>query len=157
MTERVHPSAVWLSDEGARLIAEREGLELEAYLDSRGILTIGIGHTSVAGPPPVVEGLRITEEQAHSIFKRDNARFRQECLGLVKVPVYQHEFDALASFVFNLGASQFRGSTALKRLNAKDYAGCAEAMLWWNKPSEIRSRRNSEHDQFLNLEHVARA
>ena len=157
MSERAHPSTLWLSDEGAKLIAEREGVELGAYLDSRGILTIGIGHTSAAGPPEVHQGMVITRDEAKQIFRQDNARFRQECLGLVKVPLHQHEFDALASFVFNLGATQFRGSTALKRLNAKDYAGCAEAMLWWNKPPEILSRRRSEHQQFLNLAHVARA
>jgi lysozyme len=63
----------------------------------------------------------------------------------------------LASFIFNLGSTQFAGSTALKRLNAGDYEGCAEAMLWWCKPSEIMSRRRGEHQQFLNLAHVARA
>ena len=157
MSERAHPSTLWLSDEGAKLIAEREGVELGAYLDSRGILTIGIGHTSTAGPPEVHQGMVITRDEAKQIFRQDNARFRQECLGLVKVPVHQHEFDALASFVFNLGATQFRGSTALKRLNAKDYEGCAEALLWWNKPPEIMPRRRGEHQQFLNLAHVARA
>ena len=156
MSERTHPSTLWLSDEGAQLIAEREGCELEAYLDSRGVLTIGIGHTSAAGPPEVRQGMVITKSEAHEIFRQDNARFRQECLGLVKVFLHQHEFDALASFVFNLGATQFRGSTALKRLNAKDYDGCAEAMLWWNKPPEVMSRRRGEHQQFLNLQHVAR-
>lgn len=156
MTERAHPSTMWLSPEGANVIAEREGLKLETYLDSRGILTIGIGHTSAAGPPPVVEGLRITEAQAHAIFRQDNARFRQECLGLVKVPLSQHEFDALASFVFNLGTTQFMSSTALRRLNARDYDGCAEAMTWWNKPPEIISRRRGEIEQFLHGRYVAR-
>jgi lysozyme len=146
-----------LSDQGAKLIAEREGCELTAYLDSRGILTIGIGHTSAAGPPKVVEGMVITEEKAHAIFREDNKRFRAECLPLVKVPLAQNEFDALASFVFNLGSTQFRGSTALKRLNAGDYAGCAESLLWWSKPPEIVPRRRGEYYQFLGQKFVARA
>ena len=78
----------------------------------------------------------ITTDEAQAIFRKDNARFRSECLGLVKVSLHAHEFDALCSFIFNLGTTQFRGSTALARLNAKDYAGCAEAMRWWNKPPE---------------------
>jgi lysozyme len=157
MSERVSPDRLFLSDQGAKLVADREGLETTAYLDSRGILTIGLGHTSAAGPPKVVEGMTITKDEAWNIFYDDNHRFRQECLHLVKVPLHQHEFDALGSFIFNLGTTQFAASTALKRLNAGDYPGCAEAMLWWNKPPEVISRRRGEHDQFLNLQHVARA
>ena len=157
MSNRQPPAKLTLSKRGAELIAEREGLKTTAYLDSRGVLTIGIGHTSAAGPPKVTEEMTITEKQAHEIFRKDNARFRAECLHLVKVPLHQHEFDALASFIFNLGSTQFAGSTALKRLNAGDYDGCAEAMLWWNKPPEIMSRRRGEHQQFLDLQHVARA
>jgi lysozyme len=155
--QRRPPKDLHLSNAGAQLIADREGMELTAYLDNRGILTIGIGHTSAAGPPRVAEGMTISEDEAWSIFRADNARFRHECVALVKAPLHQHEFDALASFVFNLGSPQFSGSTALKRLNADDYEGCAEAMLWWSKPPEIRSRRQAEHDQFLDLRHVARA
>ena len=157
MSERRDIEDLRLSEQGANLISEREGCILTAYLDSRGTLTIGIGHTSAAGPPKVVQGMTITQNKAMQIFRDDNARFRRQCLPLVRSPLHQHEFDALASFVFNLGATQFRGSTALKRLNQGDYAGCAEAMLFWNKPPEVMSRRRGEHDQFLNLQHVARA
>lgn len=157
MNGRDLPSRMRLSDAGARLIADREGLELEAYLDTRGILTIGIGHTSAAGPPRVHEGMKISEEEAWKIFRDDNARFRKECLNLVHAPLHQYEYDAMASFIFNLGTTQFSASTALKRLNSEDYEGAAKAMLWWNKPPEVMSRRRAEHQQFLNLQHVARA
>jgi lysozyme len=157
MSERVPVSTLRLSDKGAAVIAEREGMELEAYLDSRGILTVGCGHTSAAGPPKVYQGMTITEEQAHKIFRDDNVRFRKECLHLVKVPLLQQEFDALASFIFNLGTTQFASSTALKRLNAGDYHGCAEAMRFWNKPPEIISRREGEVQQFMAGKYVARA
>lgn len=157
MTDRRAPKDLILSDQGAAVIADREGLETTAYLDSRGILTIGIGHTSAAGPPKVTEGMTITEAKAWEIFRADNRRFRSECLELVKVPVHQHEFDALASFIFNLGTTQFSGSTALKRLNAKDYAAVPEAMLMWNKPPEILSRRRAEAEQFRTGTTAARA
>lgn len=156
MIDRRPPAELTLSDAGAKVIAEREGLKTTAYLDTRGILTIGVGHTSAAGPPKVAQGMRITETEALAIFRRDGARFRRECLKLVTAPVHQHEFDALASFIFNLGATQFAGSTALKRLNLRDYKGCAEAMAWWNKPAAIRSRRKGEVVQFLEGRYVAR-
>jgi lysozyme len=157
MTDRQPPANLRLSDDGASLIGDREGCELTAYLDTRGVLTIGVGHTSAAGPPRVFQGMTITKDQAWKIFRQDNQRFRREAHGLIKAPLHQHEFDALASFLFNLGTSQFSGSTALRRLNQGDYAGCAEAMLWWNKPPEVMSRRRGEHDQFLDIQHVARA
>jgi lysozyme len=150
-------SELHLSARGADLIADREGLRTTSYLDSRGILTIGIGHTSAAGPPAVTEAMTITPDKAMHIFANDNRRFRKEVIHRVTAPLDQHEFDALCSFLFNVGSPQFLGSTALRRLNAGDYAGCAEALLWWDKPPEIIPRRRAEHDQFLNLAHVARA
>jgi lysozyme len=154
--ERIVPSKLVLSQAGVDVLAEREGNELTAYLDTRGILTIGIGHTSAAGPPKVYQGMTITEEQSHKIFRADNVRFRKEALPLVHAPLYQYEWDALCSFLFNLGTTQFAGSTALKRVNAKDYAGVPEAMILWNRPSEIIPRRRGEAHQFATGEYIAR-
>lgn len=156
MSERVHPSKLHLSAKGYDVLAEREAIVLETYLCDSGVPTIGLGHTSAAGPPVVREGMKITPEEAEQIFRRDALRFRQECAGLVKVPLHQHEFDALASWLFNIGSTQFRSSTALKRLNAGDYEGCAEAMLWWSKPASIVSRRKAEVEQFRSGKYVAR-
>ena len=156
MPNRLMPADLTLSTEGADVLADREGCELEAYLDTRGILTIGIGHTSAAGPPTVYEDMVITEEEAHQIFRNDNARFRDECVHLVTAPVTQYEFDALASFIFNLGSTQFASSTTLTRLNASDYVGAAEAMLWWDEPPEVRSRRQGEYVQFTTGQYIAR-
>ena len=156
MSERKPPSQLILSQAGATVIAEREGCELTAYLDTVGVLTIGIGHTSAAGPPTVYQGMTITLEAAHTIFRSDNRRFRAEASPLIEVPCHQYEWDALCSFLFNLGTTQFAGSTALERLNEGDYAGVPEAMLWWNKPPEIISRRKGEAHQFATGEYIAR-
>jgi lysozyme len=145
-----------LSDEGYKVLHEREGLKLKAYQDSVRVWTIGLGHTSAAGPPKVTPGMTITAERAEEIFRTDAQTFRKEVIGLVTVPVNQHQFDALSSFVFNIGSSGFKRSTVLKRLNAKDYAGAAEAMLMWNKPPEIMSRRRGEYLQFKDGRYEAR-
>jgi lysozyme len=98
----------------------------------------------------------VTEAEAHNILASDAAAFRKQALHLVKVELNQHQFDALASFIHNVGPSAFAGSTLLKRLNVKDFAGAAEAMLWWNKPPEIIPRRQGEYDQFTEGRYIAR-
>lgn len=145
-----------LSKEGYDVLREREGLVLEAYLDTGGVLTIGLGHTSAAGPPVVREGMTITEAEAERIFRNDAERFRREVMHKLKYELAQHQFDACCSFLFNIGSANFLASTFLKRLNKGDAAGAAEAMLWWSKPPEIMSRRRAEHAQFTRGEYVAR-
>jgi lysozyme len=150
------PNDMRLSDKGYKVLHEREGLRLTAYLDSVGVLTIGLGHTSAAGPPKVHHGMKITAEEAEEIFRRDAQTFRNEVIDLVNVSLAQHQFDALASFVFNIGSSAFKRSTTLKRLNAGDYDGAAKALMMWVKPPEIKNRRRGEYFQFLQARYDAR-
>lgn len=117
------------SENGVELIKRFEGLELEAYQDIAGIWTIGYGHTGADVQP----GMKISEHDAEDLLRRDLKPREQAVDGAVKVPLNQNEFDALVSFVYNVGASAFRGSTALKRLNKGDRVGAADALTWWNK------------------------
>jgi hypothetical protein len=50
---------------------------------------------------------------------------------LVKVPLAQPQFDALVSFIFNVGSANFANSTLLMLLNAGDYQGAADQLLRW--------------------------
>ena len=117
------------SENGVNLIKRFEGLELEAYQDIAGIWTIGYGHTG----PDVEPGMKISERDAEELLRRDLKPREQAVAGAAKVPLNQNEFDALVSFVYNVGAAALRGSTALKRLNRGDRFGAAEALTWWNK------------------------
>jgi lysozyme len=146
-----------LSEQGRKLLMEREGCRLHAYKDSVGVWTIGVGHTSGAGPPPVHQGLKITQEQAEHIFMDDVDEFEREVNELIEHPAEQYQYDAFVSLAFNIGGGAFASSTTLQRFNMGNITGAAEAILWWNKPPEIKSRRRGEHQQFLNLQHVARA
>jgi lysozyme len=51
----------------------------------------------------------------------------------VNVPLTQSQYDALTSFVFNLGGGAFRSSTLLTRLNSGKYDECPEQIMRWNK------------------------
>lgn len=139
-------------------IARREGTKLSAYQDSKGVWTIGTGHTSAAGDPKVSKGLKITAWEADQILSRDLGTVENTVNGNVRVPLNQNEFDALVSLVFNIGGAAFRGSTVLRKLNAGDRAGAADAFLAWNKITKggkkvalegLTSRRKAERAQFL--------
>ena len=117
------------SENGVELIKRFEGLELEAYQDIAGIWTIGYGHTG----PDVEPGMKLTEREAEQLLRKDLKPREQAVESAVKVSLNQNEFDALVSFVYNVGASAFRSSTALKRLNRGDRLGAADALTWWNK------------------------
>ncbi len=113
---------------GLDLIKMFEGLRLEAYVDAVGVWTIGYGHTKTAR-----RGMVITEEQAEQLLRQDLGEAEAAVTRLVKVDLNENEFSALASLVFNIGSGNFQRSTVLKRLNAGDKVGAADAIEWWNK------------------------
>ncbi|AMO43495.1 putative endolysin [Pseudomonas phage K4] len=135
-------------------IKEHEGLRLVAYLDSVGVWTIGYGDTG----PDVVKGLTITKEEAEKRLRRRLVEFEGYVNTYVKVPLKQHQFDALVSLVYNIGPTNFKTSTLLKKLNAGDYIGAADQFLVWNKGrvdgklvviKGLANRRAKERKQFL--------
>ena len=151
--ERVGNVRMKISEAGIDLIKRFEGLELESYQDIAGVWTIGYGHTETAGP-----NQKINEREAEELLRRDLAPRERAVEQLVSVPLNQNEFDALVSFVFNVGANAFKNSTARRRLNRGDRFGAAEALTWWNKATiggvlrEVRGltrRRASERALFL--------
>jgi len=115
--------------DGIDLVAISEGLRLTAYRDDspRRVLTIGYGHTG----PDVYEGQAITKDEAESLLMRDVHIAELDVHAMVKVPLSQHQYDALVDFAFNLGGPALHGSTLLRLLNAGDYAGAdAEFKKW---------------------------
>ena len=118
-----------ISQDGINLIKSFEGLRLEPYHCSAGVLTIGYGSTG----PHVKAGMSITESQAATLLAKDLQRFEAGVNELVKVPLTQGQFDALVSFAFNLGCGSLENSTLLRRLNGgEDKAAvfCEELPKW---------------------------
>lgn len=138
-----------LSIQGEQLIKEGEGLKLYAYDDKnpskpflkgkpKGTLTIGYGHTSAAGEPKVVPGMKITKAEAEQIFRRDVQKFATQVDALVTREVTQNQFDALVAFAYNVGIGAFTTSTLLKRVNAGQFDKVpAEFMKWVNQNGEL--------------------
>lgn len=136
-----------LSPIGRAALKAREGEILTAYYDSVGILTIGVGLTTASGLIKVVPGLAITAATSDALFTEAVKAYAKPVSDL-GVKLEQHQFDALVSLCFNIGQPAFTRSTVAKRLKAGDIAGAAEAILMWNKPAAIISRRQGEYDQF---------
>jgi lysozyme len=137
-----------LGDKGNALIKSFEKCRLEAYQDEGGVWTIGWGHT------PASPGQTCTQAQADAWFLIDVAWAVGIVNALIRVPLTQNEFDALVSFVFNVGAGNFRSSTLRRKLNDGDYAGAAEQFLVWDHvdgavSDGLKVRREAERALFL--------
>lgn len=124
------------SKTGIDLIKKYEGLKLKPYLCPAGIPTVGYGTTVYPNGRKVkLTDKAITKEQAESYLRFDVQNKCENYINvLVKQPINQNQFDALVSFVYNLGASAFERSTLLKKINQNpnDLSIEAEFLKWIN-------------------------
>lgn len=140
---------VKISDAGISAIKQFEGTKLKAYQDSVGVWTIGCGHTK-----GVRKGDVITEGQCEVLLRQDLQWVEEVISQAVTVPLTQGQYDALCSFIFNVGGGAFKKSTMRKKLNAKDYDGAALEFPRWNKAGGkalkgLTTRRLAEQKMFL--------
>lgn len=99
------------SKNGLELIKRHEGCRLTAYKCPAGVWTVGYGHTGA----DVVPGRTITPEQADELLRQD-VRRAEETINREGLRLNQNQFDALVSFVYNVGSGNFRSSSLLKML-----------------------------------------
>jgi lysozyme len=143
------------SPSGIAFIKEFEGLYLRAYQCSANVWTIGYGHTGLQHEDGTVyPGRKITKAQADQLLAYDLHQYEARVNTFVKVPLKQHEFDALVSFDFNTNG--LKTSTLLRKLNAGDKAGAAEQFGGWNKVdgkpiAGLTRRRMCERRLFLGI------
>ena len=145
-----------ISENGLKLIKKFEGLSLKPYLCSAGIPTIGFGNTFYENMKKVtLQDETITEDRADSLFNfLVTTNFVNVVNRLVIVDINQNQFDALVSFVYNLGSGNFEKSTLLKKVNQEDFIGASLEFEKWNRASGkvlsgLTKRRLSEKELFL--------
>lgn len=122
-------------------IAVSEAIVPAPYLDAVNVWTYGIGHTAPAGPPdpatlprgmPVgAANMDAAIRRAVRLFQQDITKYEDRVKRFVRVPLAQHEFDALTSFEFNTGG--LASSSGTPKLNAGDKTGAWDIFEKWNK------------------------
>lgn len=125
-----------ISTAGLSLAAYYEGLRLDAYRDEAGVPTICYGHTK-----GVKMGDRATPEQCDKYLREDMTWAQAAVRAGVKVPITQNQFDALTVFVFNVGATNFSGSTLLRKLNSGDTIGAAAEFPKWSNLRDSHTKQ----------------
>lgn len=141
-----------LSEKGLRFIARNEadgGPNLEAYLDTGGVPTIGYGHTH-----GVKLGDTCTVEQGLQWLHEDAAEAERGVNRLITSSLTQNEYDALVDFVFNIGEEQFETSTIRKLLNDDQHELAALEFRKWRYDNHVEVpgllvRRVKTKDLFL--------
>ena len=141
------------SDKGIEQIKSFEGFRTMPYKDTGGKLTVGYGHLMVHGDG-LVEGSPITMGQATQLLRND-LQAAENCVNSTGTALTQNEFDALVSFVYNLGCPAFQRSTLLKFIKEQNYIAAAEEFPKWDMvagvhSNSIRKRRLAEQACFQN-------
>ena len=129
-------------------ITKEEGARNKAYKDSKGLWTIGVGHLIKSDEQHLITAT-LTDQEVEDLLKSDLKWCSEAVESSVRVPLEQHQFDALYSLCFNIGGTAFKNSTVVKRINANDLKGAADAIEMWNKPAVLINRRKREKALFL--------
>jgi len=132
-----------MSDHGLELIKQWEGFENKLYKDSAGLPTIGVGHlltrSELSSGKIFINGVSVqyagglSDQQVLDLLSQDVNPAAQLVTNRVTVTLNQNQFDALTSFIFNVGGAAFVGSTVLKLLNQGQYDEVPAQLRRWNK------------------------
>jgi len=131
------------SKHGLDLLKAWEGSRATVYYDSAGMRTIGVGHLLTRseitsgkifiGSQPVKWAAGLMDQQILDLLAQD-VHPKELCVNMfVVVPLNQNQFDALVSFVFNVGHQAFQNSTLLRLLNQHGYNTVPEQLMRWTR------------------------
>ena len=130
-----HDDSAHISKPGARFIARFEGFRAELYNDAAGHCTIGYGHLvhrgAIDGSEPAEFKGSITRQRALELLQEDARAAESAVNDNVTVSLSQHQFDALVSFVFNVGSGNFSSSTLLRKLNSGLHQSVPSELSKW--------------------------
>lgn len=136
--------------EAANFVAKFEGFRAEPYLDAGGVATIGYGTTKGVK----MTTAPITEEKAREYLMFDLNDANKTINSLVKPLINKNQKIALLSFVYNVGAGNFKSSTLLRRINAQKWDDVPTQFKKWvyaggKKLNGLINRREAEAALFI--------
>lgn len=139
-----------ISQEGLSLIKSFEGFSKTPYICPGGFKTIGYGHILNEGEN--IES--VSKDEALALLAQDLKHAEANVLRLTYIPIKQNQFDALVSFVFNLGAGAYQRSTLRSKLNRGEFDLIPEELLRWVRVNGavimgLVRRRRAEMELFL--------
>lgn len=128
------------------LIKSFEGFRPRAVQREEGGWVIGYGHTLSAR-----DGATVSETEAELLLQYDLIPVVKAVTEAARVPLNQHQFDALASFAYSIGVDRFHASDVVEHLNAGASARAVAAMADWDDEGAARKptrRRSAEYALF---------
>lgn len=140
-----------LSADGLARLKKREGFSREVYADppGSGKFSIGYGHQLQPG-----ENMTSINEDVASMYLLDDvARAEDAVNSNVSATLSQGAFDALVSFVYNVGVKAFTSGSVPQKLNSGDVHAATNTMLLYNHVNgfadkALAARRADELSQF---------
>lgn len=138
-----------ISEYGLKFIMNEEGFVPLAYKDYTQ-WSVGYGSGLYSSGEKVKEGDRVTKQQASEMLHYHISRIVEPSINKhVKVKLSQNQYDALCSFIYNVGNVAFEKSTLLKLLNQSKYEEASNQFdVWVNaggkKLSVLVNRRERE-------------
>jgi lysozyme len=142
---------------GQKFLSAVEGVKYVAYKDTGGVWTIGRGITKYEDGTKVKAGDKITVEREQKLFMNTLNAYVNNVNKTVKKSLTQNQFNALVSFCYNVGTTQFNSSTLLKKVNANpnDPEIRNQFMRWvfdnGKKITGLVNRRKKEADLYFSI------
>lgn len=124
-----------ISQAGYELIRRFEGYSPLPYKDVAGKLTIGVGHLIL---PHEKFDNPLLPHEADALLRADAADTQAGVNRRVVVKLKQNQFDALASFTFNLGEGNLKRSTLLARVNEQRHDDVPGELMKWVNAGGVR-------------------
>lgn len=135
------------SNKGLVELVCHEGIALSKYKDSVGVWTIGVGSTVTEIPDIASWPLSktITIQEAFDIFTKSMSSYENELNKYITKQIPQYQYDALASWCYNVGIGWIKKATVIKLINQGASDGqLYDALMMYKSPPEVIGRRKKE-------------
>ena len=150
---------------GVQMIMRLEGTRDTVYLDAVGLPTVGVGHLLtkdelssgriIAASGGIIDIRKpLSYGDIYALLMDDLEEYEYAINTNITQTLNQHQFDALVSWAFNVGAGAVARSTLRKLLNAGNFEAVPAQLRRWDKAGGrvlrgLQNRRDAEVSMWL--------